>query len=112
MARAESGIEASVQAINDAAADGYLPKPYPGRIALFKPQVNYKFYPDPKMGWGDLALGGLDMVEMPLNPHAMLVEPYVRTLALELKKRMTRPAVALAELNRHTLSPEQASRAV
>ena len=112
VARAESGIEASVQAINDAAADGYLPKPYPGRIALFKPQVNYKFYPDPKMGWGDLALGGLDMVEMPLNPHAMLVEPYVRTLALELKKRMTRPAVALAELNRHTLSPEQASRAV
>ena len=112
VARAESGIEASVQAINDAAADGYLPKPYPGRIALFKPQVNYKFYPDPKMGWGDLALGGLDMVEMPLNPHAMLVEPYVRTLALELKKRMTRPAVALAELNRHARSPEPTSRAV
>jgi len=40
------------------------------------------------------------------------VEPYVRTLALELKKRMTRPAVALTELNRHARSPETTSRAL
>jgi hypothetical protein len=33
------------------------------------------------MGWGDLALGGLDIVEFPFNPHAMLVEPYVQKLA-------------------------------
>lgn len=88
VARAESGIEASVQAINDAAADSYLPKPYGGRIALFKPQVNYKFYPDPKMGWGDLVQGGLDIVELPVNPHAMLVEPYVGMLAEQLMKRI------------------------
>ncbi|MBI2929405.1 MAG: amino acid adenylation domain-containing protein [Verrucomicrobia bacterium] len=88
VARAESGIEASVQAINDHAADTYLPKPYAGRLTLFKPHVNYKFYPDPNMGWSDLALGGLDIVELRLNPHAMLVEPYVRQLAAELKTRL------------------------
>jgi hypothetical protein len=34
--------------------------------------VNYDFFPDPKMGWGDLALGGAEIVELPVNPHAML----------------------------------------
>jgi len=88
VSRAESGAEAAVQAINDHAADHYLPRPFPGRLTLFKPHVNYKFYPDPNMGWGDLALGGLDIVELPVNPHAMLVEPYVRGLAAELKARL------------------------
>jgi thioesterase domain-containing protein len=90
VARAESGIEASVQELNDHAADVYLPKPYPGEVTLFKPSINYKFYPDPKMGWEDLALGGLDIVEMPINPHAMLVEPYVELLSQELKARLDR----------------------
>ena len=42
------------------------------------------------MGWGDLAQGRLDIVEMPINPHAMLVEPYVELLARELKVRLDR----------------------
>jgi amino acid adenylation domain-containing protein len=88
ISRAMSGIEASVQAINDHAADHYIPKPLKGHLVLFKPRVNYKFYPDPNMGWGDLALGGLDLVELPVNPHAMLVEPYVRLLSEELKSRL------------------------
>jgi hypothetical protein len=50
--------------------------------------VNYSVYPDPQMGWGDLALGGLDIVDLPVNPHAMLVEPYVRQLAAALKPRL------------------------
>ena len=97
VARAESGIEASVQEINDHAADIYQPQPYPGVLTLFKPHINYKFYPDPEMGWGDLALGGLDIVEMPINPHAMLVEPYAEMLARELKARLDR-AVGLGSV--------------
>ena len=85
--RAESGIEASVQLLNDHAGDIYFPKPYNGKLTLFKPQKNYSFYPDPKMGWGDL-VEDLDIVEMTINPHAMLIEPYVETLAAELKKRL------------------------
>jgi amino acid adenylation domain-containing protein len=80
--------EASVQASNDAACDRYEPKPYAGTLTLFKPKVNYDYYPDPKMGWGDLAKGGIDPIELPVNPHAMLVEPYVQLLATELKSRI------------------------
>ncbi|MBL9213335.1 MAG: amino acid adenylation domain-containing protein [Opitutaceae bacterium] len=89
VARATSGAEAYVQAVNDHAADTYLAQPYGGRLTLIKPHVNYKFYPDPELGWGDLALGGLDIVELPVNPHAMLVEPYARQLAHELERRMS-----------------------
>ena len=85
-ARATSGAEASVQKINDNAAEIYIPEPYSGELTLFKPRINYKFYPDPKMGWGNLALGGLKIVEFPFNPHAMMVEPYVQQLAEELVK--------------------------
>jgi len=86
--RATSGPEAKVQAVNDYAAEHYDPVPYTGRLTLFKPRFNYKFYPDPKMGWGDLALGGLDIVEVAVNPHSMLLEPHVNVLAAQLKERI------------------------
>lgn len=88
VSRATSGPEAAVQAINDYAAEHYNPVPYPGQLTLFKPRFNYKFYPDPKMGWGELALGGLDIVEVAVNPHSMLLEPYVKVLAAQLKERI------------------------
>ena len=81
-------IEASVQEVNDQAAEAYRPEPYAGSVAVFKPQVNYNFYPDPQMGWGDLVTGELDIVELPVNPHAMLVEPYVQMLSSQLKEKM------------------------
>jgi hypothetical protein len=87
-------IEASVQEVNDRAAEAYQPEPYAGRVAVFKPQVNYYFYPDPQMGWGDLVTGGLHIIELPVNPHAMLVEPYVQTLATHLKEEMEKAAPA------------------
>ena len=81
-------IEASVQNVNDRASEVYRPKPYAGRVTVFKPKVNYDFYPDVQMGWGDLVTGELDVVELPVNPHAMLVEPYVRLLADGLKEAL------------------------
>jgi len=80
--------EADVQELNDRAAAAYRPKPFGGRVTLFKPRVNYDFYPDPKMGWGDLVTGGLETVELRVNPHAMLVEGYVQELARELRRRL------------------------
>jgi hypothetical protein len=84
-------VETFLQEINDQASLIYEPKPYPEVITLFKPQRNYDFYSDPQMGWGHLALGGVKIVELPLNPHAMLVEPYVQILARELQVRLTGP---------------------
>ena len=111
VARATSGAEALVQAVNDHAADTYLPQPYRGRLTLIKPHVNYKFYPDPELGWGDLAVGGLDIVEMQVNPHAMLVEPYVRQLAQELDRRMSAgSAMPPAGLDARAANPLVAAR--
>jgi hypothetical protein len=39
------------------------------------------------MGWGDLA-ASLDIVEVAENPHSMLLEPYVKVLASQLKDRV------------------------
>jgi thioesterase domain-containing protein len=94
VSRATSGPEAQVQAVNDYAAEHYNPVPYAGRLTLFKPRFNYKFYPDPKMGWGDLAMDGLDIVEVAVNPHSMLLEPYVTVLAEQLKERIAGAALA------------------
>ena len=47
------------------------------------------------MGWGDLVTGRLEIVELPVNPHAMLAEPYVQSLADCLKEAIgnaSRPA--------------------
>ncbi|PYR33404.1 MAG: non-ribosomal peptide synthetase [Acidobacteria bacterium] len=79
--------ELSVSEVNDIAASAYRPQPYWGPVTLFKPRVNYDFLPDPRMGWGDL-VRHLEIVELNVNPHAMLVEPYVRLLANELRRRM------------------------
>jgi len=84
----DPGGDAGVQRVNDRAAEAFRPLPYHGSIMLFKPQVNYDFFPDPKMGWGNMALGGLEVVELPVNPHAMLVKPFVEHLAAALLKRL------------------------
>ena len=89
--------ESSVQSVNDEACMLYAPKPYTGSLTLFKPKVNYDFYPDPNMGWGDLVRGGLHHVEMPVNPHAMLVEPYVQDLARLLKESIESSSKTIAK---------------
>ena len=77
-----------LQQINDRATELFQPEPYSGSVVLFKPQVNYSFMSDPNMGWGKLVMGNLDVVELPVNPHAMLVEPFVKHLAEALRKRL------------------------
>ena len=71
--------------INDRAGYEYKPRPYPGKLTLIKPQRNYSFYNDPRMGWANLTAGGLEIIELPVNPGAMLVEPYVQILAERLR---------------------------
>jgi len=50
------------------------------------------------MGWGDLAMDGLDIVEVAVNPHSMLLEPYVQILAHQLKERIHMASSARAIL--------------
>jgi amino acid adenylation domain-containing protein len=84
----EVSVEQTVLDINHAAALSYRPEPYPGMVTIIKPKTNYSFFPDPEMGWGELA-GGLDIITLNVAPHAMLEEPAVQQLAAVLSEKLS-----------------------
>lgn len=73
----------------------YIPQPYSGRITLFRAtetmkRVNHLFsYLDEQMGWGELALGGLDIYDIPGTHVNILLEPYVQELATQIQNSLT-----------------------
>jgi thioesterase domain-containing protein/acyl carrier protein len=77
-------VEQFIQQFNDRAGEVYSPRPYGGRVIVFKPHRNYSFFTDPHMGWRGVSRGEFDLVELEVNPHAMLVEPFVCKLASAL----------------------------
>lgn len=80
----------SVEAANHEAGMAYRPHPCPVRLTVFKPERNYSEYSDPRMGWEGLVPEGLEIVELPVYPHAMLVVPFVEHLARALRERLER----------------------
>ena len=80
----------SVEAANHEAGMAYRPRPCPVKLTVFKPERNYSEYSDPRMGWEGLAPEGLEIVELPVFPHAMLVVPFVEHLARALRERLER----------------------
>ncbi len=81
----EATIKPFLEDVNEQAGYAYTPKPYPCRITLFKPHRNYSFLSDPQMGWADVATGGLETVELPVDPGGMFLDPFVQILAWKLK---------------------------
>jgi aspartate racemase len=71
----------NVSRLNDAAHAAYAPRPYPGTITLFRPRCHYAGYDERDFGWGGVALGGVDVYELPVNPRGSLVRPFVDRLA-------------------------------
>jgi len=71
--------------VNDHAAVNYVPKVYPGRISHFRPTKEYSRFADSKAKWDELAVGGVETYILPVYPAGMLVEPFVKFLAQELK---------------------------
>lgn len=72
-----------------AQAAHYEPRAYPGRVHLFKAKergsFNHYNYA-PGLGWDELAIGGLEIEEVPGGHVTMLDEPYVPHLAACLKR--------------------------
>jgi thioesterase domain-containing protein/acyl carrier protein len=68
----------------------YLPKAYPGRVALFRALVRplLRFHGH-DLGWGALAGGGVEVVCIPGNHETLLKEPHVRRLAEALQRSLT-----------------------
>lgn len=78
--------------VNDRAAGQYKPKPYPGRLTLFRAMeprtfsnISHNQDADPTLGWGDLAAGGVEVRAVPGSHDNLIARPYVETLARELR---------------------------
>ena len=75
--------------MNIEAAKNYFPQSYSGNITLFKAKTRVaEPYHDPFLGWGKVALGGLDVEEVPGTHTSCLREPDVRVLAQKLETKL------------------------
>jgi amino acid adenylation domain-containing protein len=64
----------------------YVPQTYPGRVTLFRAGIRAVDDSDrPDMGWGRLALGGVEIREVPGDHVNMLLRPQVGLLAEQLR---------------------------
>jgi thioesterase domain-containing protein len=91
--------EEFIEDINDRAFLAYKPVSYPGKMTICKPRRNYAFLRDPFNGWGAVADGGLEIIELPSDPGGIFLEPYVQTLAEKLKEQIDQAAAVGAEVH-------------
>jgi len=77
-------FEVFLEHFNEEAGFAYVPDVYTGKVMLFRPQRNYSYLRDPKMGWSEVAAGGLEIIELPVQPGGIFLEPYVKVLADKL----------------------------
>jgi len=76
------------RAIGKALRD-YVPEPYVGRVVLFRAADQPRgAAPDPTLGWGALAQGELEVIEVPGHHGAITVDPYARFLAAALRPHL------------------------
>lgn len=83
-------IEEDIEAINDRAYFQYSPGVYPNKLTLVRPQRNYAFLRDPMNGWGTIVAGGIELIDLPVDPGGIFIEPYVKSLAEKLRERIDR----------------------
>lgn len=72
----------------------YAFKPFPGKVTLIRatdrgPEV-LGAREDPTLGWGRLALGGVEIIDVPTRHMFMLFDPYVASFAETLKTILAR----------------------
>lgn len=71
---------------NDLACQKYVPQPFPGVVTDFRPLKQYRAFDKPDAKWDRLALRGQEVVVLPVYPAGMLLDPFVKHLALALHK--------------------------
>jgi len=75
----------------------YVPKPYPGKLVLFRGQRKTskaiaEMLRKNQYGWKGLAGGGLEIIDVPGDHHTMMQEPHVSVLAGEITNYLERYA--------------------
>lgn len=77
-----------IEDINDAAGDRYRPAPYPGDVVIFRPEITYSVLGEESMGWKNYVRGDLAIVNLPVAPGGMLVDPFIGTVAAKLRESL------------------------
>jgi len=83
---AESVVLAKIWQANDHAALTYVPQPYRGSVTDFRPLKQYRLFDRPDAKFNRMAQGGEQIVVLPVYPAGMLLEPFVKHLAVALEK--------------------------
>ena len=68
----------------------YIPKPYPGRIVLFRArtrQLLHSFERD--LNWGELVAGGVEIIDLPGSHDTFLNETNMRTIAARIAQQVS-----------------------
>jgi thioesterase domain-containing protein len=85
-----------VREANYRARRNYVPGPYRGRVTLFRAAVRWSAdSPARDMGWERLALGGVEIREVPGNHVNMMLWPQVALLAEQLRECIDRATGAV-----------------
>jgi surfactin family lipopeptide synthetase A len=77
-----------LEELNDRAQLLYHPKEYKGAITLFRPIKHFAGANDPNFGWADFAEKGVNTIKLNVRPRGMLVEPFVKDLAIKLRQEI------------------------
>ena len=88
--KSESRVLAEMWQINDRACVVYQAPPYDGVVTDFRPMRQYTKYRPAENDWSRLALGGYEILTLPVYPAGMLLEPFVKHLADALKATISR----------------------
>ncbi len=81
-----SRVLGNIWLANDLACQNYVPKPFAGAVTDFRPLKQYRAFDKPDTKWDRLALQGQTVVVLPVYPAGMLLEPFVKHLAIALQK--------------------------
>ena len=84
----QSRVLGDIWRANDRACIVYVPQPFAGVVTDFRPMKQYRMFDLPNVKWERLAQGGEQVVNLPVYPAGMLVEPFVRHLATALRSRI------------------------
>lgn len=76
--------------VNTRASQIYRPEPYDGRITYFKAMDVQETRMRHDLHWKQIALGGLELHEVPGDHLSMMEEPFVRELGMRLDECLSR----------------------
>jgi phthiocerol/phenolphthiocerol synthesis type-I polyketide synthase E len=84
--QSESWLLAQIWNNNDRSASHYVPRALDCFIVDIRPLKQYSVFDRPDVHWDQLALKGVEVIDLPVYPAGMLIEPFVKHLAEALEK--------------------------